>query len=137
MARRSGGKRSKNAAGAAITVGERVVRLEKALAAALKREAKAASRLEAVRVEVAVLRLALAEVVGEVTAAPSTAAIEVAEPPKSAAPVKPKAAAAKAAPTAAAPRAAAKPTAKPAATAKAAAPRRTARPGPGAGAPDR
>ena len=46
----------------------RAERLEKALAAGLRREAKAASRLEAAQLEVAVLRAALAEVLAEAPA---------------------------------------------------------------------
>jgi hypothetical protein len=61
--------KGKRARGAKKRVGpsrdRRAERLEKALAAGLKREAKAASRLEAAQLEVAVLRAALAEVLGD------------------------------------------------------------------------
>lgn len=63
MAKETRTKRKKKAAG--LPPGDRAERLEKALAAGLKREAKAASRLEAAQLEVAVLRAALAEVLGE------------------------------------------------------------------------
>jgi hypothetical protein len=109
------------------SLADRAQRLEKALAAGLKREAKAASRLETAQLEVAVLRIALAELVGEATDAPSVLVVEVAGPP---APKPPAAKPAAAKPAAAKP-AAAKPAAKPAAT-----PRAT-RPRPGTGAPDR
>ncbi len=100
MAKGSGRKRSKKPAGAAIASRERARRLEKALAAGLRREAKAASRLEAAQIEVAVLRTALAEVVGEVTAQAAPAAVtEVEAAP---APARSRAARAPAAPKAAA-----------------------------------
>ena len=137
MGKRSGGKRSKKAAGAAITSRDRATRLEKALAAGLRREAKAASRLEAAQIEVAVLRMALAEVVGEAGGAQPLVVAEVAEPPaQPTTTTEPKPAARPRAPRA---RAAAKPAAKPATAkpAKPAAARRATRPGPGAGAPDR
>lgn len=63
MAKGTRTKRKKKAAGPPPD--DRAERLEKALAAGLKREAKAASRLEAAQLEVAVLRAALAEVLGE------------------------------------------------------------------------
>jgi outer membrane protein TolC len=65
MARRPGKKGSKKGPRAAAESLQRAARLGKALAAGLKREAKAASRLQAAQLEVAVLRAALAEVVGE------------------------------------------------------------------------
>lgn len=65
MARKRGKKGSKKGPQGAADPRQRAARLEKALAAGLKREAKAASRLEAAQLEVAVLRAALAEVVGE------------------------------------------------------------------------
>ena len=141
MAKRSGGKRSTKAA-AAITVRERVERLEKALAAGLKREAKAASRLETAQLEVAVLRIALAELVGEANDAPPTAvAADVVE--LLAQPVTPPTPKPAARPRASRPRAAAKPatakpaTAKPATAKPATATRRTLRTAPGRRAPDR
>jgi len=73
VAKRTDKKRSKKAA-AAVPVGERIARLEKALAAGLRREAKAASRLETAQLEVAVLRMALAELVAEASGAPPPAA---------------------------------------------------------------
>lgn len=51
----------------------RAERLQEALAAALEREAKAASRLEARQLEVAVLRAALAEVLAQGASAPDAA----------------------------------------------------------------
>jgi len=88
MAKR-GKKPSKQRARTAITVRERVERLEKALGAGLKREAKAASRLEAAQIEVAVLRMALAEVIGEANEAPPAVVVaEVPEPPAPAAQVR-------------------------------------------------
>jgi hypothetical protein len=51
----------------------RAERLQQALAAALEREAKAASRLEARQLEVAVLRAALAEVLAHEAPAPVAA----------------------------------------------------------------
>jgi hypothetical protein len=131
------------------SLADRAQRLEKALAAGLKREAKAASRLETAQLEVAVLRIALAELVGEATDAPSVLVVEVAGPPAPKPPaakpaaakpaVKPAAAKPAAKPAAAKP-AAAKPAAKPAAAkpaAKPAATPRATRPRPGTGAPDR
>jgi hypothetical protein len=59
--------------------GRRAERLQKALAAALEREAKAASRLEARQLEVAVLRAALAEVLAQ--EAPAPVAAPPADPP--------------------------------------------------------
>ena len=125
MAKRTDKKRSKKAAGAKDAQGTRAARLEKALAASLKREAKAASRLEAVQLEVAVLRMALAEVVGERATVPLAVPIPGMEEPLAPKP---------AAPRPRAPRVAA--AAKPAAT-KPATPRRSTRPGTGAGAQDR
>jgi hypothetical protein len=143
VAKRTDKKRSRKA-GAAVPVGERIERLEKALAAGLRREAKAASRLETAQLEVAVLRMALAELVAEANGAPpavvvaevtesqaqpvtSTAPEPVARPraPRARTVVAAKLAPAKPAPT------------KPAAPAKPATLRRSTRPGPGAGAPDR
>ncbi len=66
MSKGSGRKLSKKSKDAAGGRDRRAGRLEKALAAGLKREAKVASRLEAAQLEVAVLRMALAEVVGEI-----------------------------------------------------------------------
>lgn len=74
MAKGSGKKGSKKTSSGAAGPRKRAAKLEKALAAGLKREAKTASRLEATRLEVAVLRMALAEVVGEVPAEPAPAA---------------------------------------------------------------
>ena len=122
MATRSGGKRSKKAPSAAGGPRRRAARLEKALAAGMKREAKAASRLEAAQLEVAVLRMALAEVVGEVPAEPAPAISREEETP---APSKP----------AARPRRTPATAAKPAATPARA--RRAPRPGPPSGASDR
>lgn len=65
MAKGSGKKASKKPKGAPTGRDRRAERLERALAAGLKRESKAASCLEAAQLEVAVLRMALAEVVGE------------------------------------------------------------------------
>ncbi len=132
MAKRTDKKRAKRAA-TAVTMGERIERLEKALAAGLRREAKAASRLETAQLEVAVLRMALAELVAEASGAPPpVVATEVTE--SGVQPVKPTAPKPVARPRAS--RAAAVAPAKPA-TAKPATPRRSTRPGPGAGAPDR
>ena len=104
MAKGTGKKRSKKAADAPGASRNRAVRLEKALAAGLKREAKAASRLEAARIEVAVLRMALAEVVGEESPESAPVAVpEVVSQPAPKAPAAPKAAPAKAAPAKAAP----------------------------------
>jgi outer membrane protein TolC len=105
MARRRGKKGSKKGPRAAAEPRQRAARLEKALAAGLKREAKAASRLEAAQLEVAVLRAALAEVVGEEPAEFAPAPVSEAE-------------------------AAPKPKPAPATKAPAARPRRTARPAP-------
>lgn len=88
MAKGSGKKGSKKGSQAPGGPRQRAARLEKALAASLKREAKAASRLQAAQLEVAVLRMALAEVVGEVPAeaAPAGVVEVVVRPqPKSAA----------------------------------------------------
>jgi len=159
MAKGTGRKRSKKAAAATGASPSRAVRLEKALAASLRREAKAASRLEAAQIEVAVLRVALAEVVGEGAAVPAPEAIAVVVTPSAPKPAAarprgarvaataktrpPKAPTARTTPApkatagsrgAVAKPAAPKPVAKRAAPARA---RRSARPGPGAGAPDR
>jgi len=74
MAKGSGKKGSKKTSSGVTGPRQRAAKLEKALAAGLKREAKTASRLEATQLEVAVLRMALAEVVGEVPAEPAPAA---------------------------------------------------------------
>lgn len=74
MAKGTGKKRSQKAADAAGKRRTRAGRLEKALAASLRREAKAAARLEAAQLEVAVLRVALTEVIREGTAVPAPAA---------------------------------------------------------------
>jgi hypothetical protein len=92
MAKETRTKRKRKAAGPPPD--RRAERLEKALAAGLKREAKAASRLEAAQLEVAVLRAALAEVLGEtpVERAPVAGTKAVAAPvrrPRRTAPVKP------------------------------------------------
>ncbi|HSW43607.1 MAG TPA: hypothetical protein VLM76_13965 [Patescibacteria group bacterium] len=71
MAKGTGKKRSQKAADTAGTRRNRAGRLEKALAASLRREAKAATRLEVAQLEVAVLRVALAEVIREGTAVPA------------------------------------------------------------------
>jgi hypothetical protein len=94
MARAAGRKRSKKAADTAGAPGSGAARLEKALAASLKREAKAASRLEAVQLEVAVLRAALAEVAGEGSVVPTPDALSPVEAPPSPKPaaVRPRAA---------------------------------------------
>jgi hypothetical protein len=131
MSKGSGKKLSKKSKGAIGGRDRRAGRLEKALAAGLKREAKVASRLEAAQLEVAVLRMALAEVVGEVFAEPAPGAVAEVEPasaPKAAAAAKaaraarvPRASKAPAAPKA--PRAAKAPaSAKPAARPRAAKP---------------
>jgi hypothetical protein len=137
VAKRTDKKRSKKAA-AAVPVGERIARLEKALAAGLRREAKAASRLETAQLEVAVLRMALAELVAEAGGAPPPVVVAGATESQ-AQPVEPTALKPVARPRA--PRAAKPAPAKPApakpAPAKPATPRRSTRPGPGAGAPDR
>ena len=90
MAKRTDKKRSKKAAGAKGAPGTRAARLEKALAASLKREAKAASRLEAVQLEVAVLRIALAEVVGESESAPVAVPVPGVEQPLAPKPAPPR-----------------------------------------------
>lgn len=83
MAKGSGKKGSKKRSRATGGPRQRAARLEKALAAGLKREAKAASRLEASQLEVAVLRMALAEVIGEGPAvAESATAVAVVVPPE-------------------------------------------------------
>ncbi len=65
MAKGSGPKARKKDKRAGPGRGRGAERLEQALAAALRREAKAASRLEAAQLEVAVLRIALSEVVAK------------------------------------------------------------------------
>jgi len=118
MAKGSGKKGSNKASRATVGPRQRAARLEKALAGGLKREAKAASRLQAAQLEVAVLRMALAEVVGEVRVEAGPAAVvEAVVPPG------PKKAAAR-------PRAPRAPAAAAAPKAPAARPRRTTRPAP-------
>lgn len=79
MAKGKRAKGRKNAAGPPRD--RRAARLEKALTAGLRREAKAASRLEAAQLEVAVLRAALVEVLGEAAAdAPVGATFGAASP---------------------------------------------------------
>jgi hypothetical protein len=119
MSKSSGKKLSKKSKDAVSGRDRRAGRLEEALAAGLKREAKVASRLEAAQLEVAVLRMALAEVVGEVLveAAPGAGAEVEAEPTLKAA------AAVKAARAPKAPRVAKPASAKPAPAAKAPAPK--------------
>jgi hypothetical protein len=124
MAKGSGKKSSKRSraakAAAAITARERVARLEKALAAGLRREAKAASQLERAQLEVAVLRMALAELIAEADGAPPPAVVaEVTELPAQSVPPTEQKPVAR--PRASRPRAAAKPAtaaAKPAVRAK-------------------
>lgn len=93
MAKRTGKKRAKKSADAEGAPGTRAARLENALAKSLEREAKAASRLEAVQLEVAVLRIALAEVVGEgtrpIAGAPVVEPAAPPTPPAAKAPAKP------------------------------------------------
>ncbi len=72
------GKKARKRKGAARGGDSRAARLERALAAGLKREAKAASRLEAARLEVAVLRIALAEVLGDEVGPPESSALPAA-----------------------------------------------------------
>jgi hypothetical protein len=77
MAKGSKAKRGKKGPG--FSVERRAAKLEKALAAGLRREAKAASRLEAVQLEVAVLRSALSEVLGSPVRAAAAAGDRVAQ----------------------------------------------------------
>jgi hypothetical protein len=118
MSKSSGKKLSKKSKDAVSGRDRRAGRLEEALAAGLKREAKVASRLEAAQLEVAVLRMALAEVVGEVFGEPEPGAVAEVEPAPA-----PKAAAVKAARAPKAPRAAKPAATKPAPVAKVPAPK--------------
>ena len=131
MAKGSGGKRSKKSAVDGKEWSQRAARLEKALARSLRREAKAASRLEAAQLEVAVLRVALAEVIGKQAPVPAPDAVPEPEALPATERARPQAVRAATKQPAAGPRRRSSP---PAATTTRA--RRTTRSGPGSETPD-
>ncbi len=94
MAKGSGKRKTKRATPKPSDRARKVVAVEKALAAAMEREAKAASRLQAARTEVETLRLVLADLVPTTPAAAEPAPAEAVAKPVTAKATPAKAAAA-------------------------------------------